>query len=288
MKIFSPSGLHSSKLALRCAVLLIPLCGAFALHAQSPFSSDGLNSPAGMSGSAPDSGSFHDNSSNPSGWTRLLLDAFQMGMRSSRFSGSGGARPVNLDSLFQMGSRVSQDLSSNSGIGESGWAGSALTMLPRLDRLEQTGVRMSENSAHGNFQFSYRDTLGRGGNAMGGEIGRGSAQATYSSPNLKNEMFHFSAAASFGGSGGAGMGAGPDGSSFSARDGAVSFGSMNGAGIGSSSSGFMSGGMNGSSHSSFGPAGSMDDPGGGMKGPGGGAKRSGGGSGPSVSLKLSF
>jgi hypothetical protein len=266
-------------------------------------------------GATQNGGSFGNPNSNTNAWTRLLVDAFQMGMRSSRFSGGGGpgggapgGGSFNVGSLFEMGSKVSQDL----GAGQTGAAATAMGVLPKLNQKMNSGLDLPMGSSKGKFDFSYRDQLGSGGNAMGGGIGRGSAQASYNNNlNLKHDMLHFSATAMFGGGEG-GSGGGPGGgSSFMSSGGSGgSFGSTGlsgsnsgmfstansgmGAGIGSGStnsmSSFMGGSSSGDSHGG-GQGGMAGGPGsgggpGGMGSPGGGQKHSG--TGPTLSLKLSF
>jgi len=238
-------------------------------------------------------GSFNETSSGSANWYNALTDAFRFGMRSSRFSGSGGGHPPNLDSLFQMGSKFSEDAGKELGSGKSG---SPAGVLPDLSQVERNGLKLPVNSSAGKFQFSYRDRLGPGGNAMGGGIGRGSAQATFNSTGLKDDMLHFSATAMFGGAG-SGMGSsftgsGAGGSSFGSGgafgtggqgNGMFSVGNMNGAGIGSGSGGFSAGSMHGDM------GGDERDGAGGMHGMGGeGGRGHGAESGPSVSLKLTF
>jgi hypothetical protein len=235
-----------------------------------------------------------DTNSGYSAWTRLLVDAFQMGMRSRGLSGGGsGFGSMNVGSFLQMGSRFSQNLEGGQGGGISKGVGTALGVLPKIDQLTNQGLLVPMGTSNGKFQFSYKDQIGAGANGMGGEIGRGSAQASYSS-GLKNDLLHFSAAATFGGMGG-GFGSGSGGG-----QGATSFGGSggSGAGIGSGSggaSGMFSGGMaggsesHGSGMSMGGGEGHGGGMGGGQGGPGGaGHGHSGGGTGPAVSLKLSF
>jgi hypothetical protein len=277
---------------------------------------------AERSGFTQNGGSFGNQNSSTNAWTRLLVDAFQMGMRSSRFSGSGGpgggapgGGSFNAGSLFEMGSRFSQDL----GAGKTGAVGTALGVLPKLNQKMNSGLDLPVGSSKGKFDFSYRDQLGSGSNPMGGGIGRGSAQASYNSNmNLKHDMLHFSAAAMFGGGEG-GSGGGPgggsgggfgggSGSSFMSSGGSGSFGSTGlsgsnsgmfstassgmGAGIGSGSTNSMSSFMGGNSSSDShgggqgGMGGGSGGGAGGMGGPGGGQKRAG--TGPTLSLKLSF
>jgi len=232
----------------------------------------------------------------------LLMDAYQLGMRANqRSAGGSGNSGLDLSSLFQMGSQISSDL----GQGKSGVLGTALGVLLKLNQLSRSGFNLPLNSAAGRFQFSYKDQLGTGGNALGGGIGSGSAQASFTSRSLKNEMFHFSAAAMLGGvGGGSGFGGGGQssfmGSGSESGGSGMSFGSISGsngigAGIGSSSGGFMRGasatGGGGMMGGGGGMMGGGPGPGAGGQGhPGGGGdpKHSGSGSGPSLSLKLTF
>lgn len=226
---------------------------------------------------------------------RVLTDAYQLGMRSSRASGGGAGRALNLDSLFQLGSGLSRSLSKD--LGKNSGVGTALGVLPKMDQFISSGVQIPLNSSMGKFQLSYKDSLGLGGNGMGAGIGSGSAQASFKSSGLKNDTMHFSATAIFGLPGervgssllGPGMsgGAGPFGSM---KDGMSSFGNAAGsglgAGIGSGSVGSM---MNGASGDQRGMGFARPDNG--MGGMGSGSRHSGsgaGGSGPSVSLKLTF
>lgn len=187
-----------------------------------------------------------------------------------------GGRPENLESLFQMGGKLSQDLEKGFGAGNGGVVGTALGVLPKLNQMERNGLKLPVDSPLGQLQFAYRDQLGKGADAMGGGIGRGTAGATFNSTGLRNDMMHFSASAMFGGTG-RGMGSGFGGGSFAGTgsggaggdaNGMFAIGGMNGAGIGSGSS--FGGGM---TH-------------GGMGGEGGHGH--GAENGPSVSLKLTF
>jgi hypothetical protein len=247
----------------------------------------------GRRGSGHDKSSFSTDSPGSAEWNPFLNDAYRMGMRSSRFSSGGlGGHPANLESLFQMSSKLSQDLDKGLGAGNSGALGSALGVLPKLNQLERNGLKLPVDSPFGKFQFSYRDQLGQGPNAMGAGIGRGSAQASFNSTGLKDDMLHFSATAMFGGPGsGMGMGSGMGSSSFEsgvgtgAGNGMFSTGNMNGAGIGSGGSGgFAAGSM----HGAMGSMGSMGDATGGMRGMGGQGGHGHAEPGPSVSLKLTF
>ena len=203
-------------------------------------------------------------------------------MRGGRFN-SGG---TNLESLFQMGSKLSQDVDKGLGAGNTGVVGTALGVLPKLNQWERNGLKLPMDSSLGKLQFVYRDHLGRGADAMGGGIGRGTAGATFQSTGLKNDMLRFSASTMFGGAGG-GMGSGFGSGSFVGpgsgglggdANGMFSMGGMNGAGIGSGTSGFSAGSMRGG----------MGDGAGGMRNMGGEGHGRGAENGPSVSLKLTF
>jgi hypothetical protein len=308
LSAFYLAGFYRAGFCLRWVTLLLVFSCAGYLQAQSSISSDasagsqtspeaisgvggqdsfpsvtgaGDESGRGRSGFRHDKSSFSNNSAGSAEWNPFVNDAYQMGMRSSRFGRGGiGGHPANLESLFQMSSKLSQDLDKGFGAGNSGAWGSALGVLPKLNQLERNGLKLPVDSPFGKFQFSYRDQLGQGANALGG-IGRGSAQATFNSTGLKDDMLHFSATAMYGGAG-SGMGGSSFGSggATGAGSGMFSAGSMNGAGIGSGGPGGFSAG---SMHSSMGEAN------GGMRGMGGE-----GGHGrsaepvPSVSLRLTF
>lgn len=194
--------------------------------------------------------------------------------------GGGGQGQLNLDSLFRIADQWTQAASRSGGTGSG--LGTALNVLSRAERMRQAGLSLPFASTAGKFNFSYQDSIGHGSNAMGGEIGQGSAQASFNSRSFKNDLMHFSATASYGG-----MGMGGDGGS----GGATSFNQAGGAsGHGSGGDGEnnpFSGGGNGGGHGS----GSMPPPSGGMGGMNmgnGGNHRSGTTAGPTVSLKLSF
>jgi hypothetical protein len=209
------------------------------------------------------------------GWNSFSSDLYRTGMHTAMRGGRFNSGGTNLESRFEMGSKLSQDLDKGLGAGNTGALGTALGVLPKLTQWERNGLKLPVDSSLGKFQFAYRDQLGKGADAMGGGIGRGTAGATFNSTGLRDDMMRFSATAMFGGAGG-GMGSG-GGGSFGATasggaggdaNGMFSLGSMNGAGIGSGSSfggGSMHGGMGGES------------------GHGHGAEN-----GPSVSLKLTF
>jgi hypothetical protein len=201
-------------------------------------------------------------------------------------------RALDLDSLFRMTDRLSQDIAKGAGVDRNSAMGNVLGTIPRLDHMERNGLKVPVDSSIGKFQFSYRDVLGQGGNAMGGEIGRGSAQAAFQSKGLKDDMFHFSATAMYDGPGGGGRSSflgsemsGMSGGSTEGGAGSPFSGGMNGAGIGSGG-GAMSGGMGGGSmHGAMG-GGAMGGEAGGMHAGNSGSRH--GEPGPAVSLKLSF
>jgi len=227
---------------------------------------------------------------------RLLLDAFQFGMHSSNLSGGaggggnfngggqgiggasgfssgGGANPmgsapggsaVGLGSLFQLAGNVSRDL----GAGKSGVLGTALGTLPALNQLMRGGLNLPLNSSIGNFRLSYRDLLGSGGNALGGNFGSGSPSASFTSSHFKTGKIDFSAAASVnGGSAGGGSGMSAGISSFGGQ-------AAGGASLTSQAGGGTAGGSM--------PSGGA---GGGQGGPGGNSGN-GGGKRPAASLSL--
>jgi hypothetical protein len=211
--------------------------------------------------------------------------------------GQGGmkGRSLDLDSLFRMTNRLSQDIAKGAGVDRNSATGNVLGAIPRLDQMERNGLKLPVDSSIGKFQFSYRDVLGQGGNAMGGEIGRGSAQAAFQSKGLRDDMFHFSATAMYEGPGGGGrssfLGSEMSGSSMGTGSGSPFSSGTYRAGIGSGSSfgsgGFGTGGSmgGGSMHGAMG--------GGGMGGESGGMHAGNNGSrhgepAPAVSLKLSF
>jgi hypothetical protein len=243
----------------------------------------------------PPSGSF----SGSAFWNDLLLDAFQLGVRSGNLSGpsgggtsfngggqgySGGVtsqsggqpnravpggNPADLDSLFRMASGLSRDL----GAGKHGALGTALGVLPAFSQLTGGGLNLSSKTSVGNFRLSYRDLLS---GAMGGRPGLGSPSASFTSSHVRTGKVDFSAAASVSDgsmSGGSGMSAGM--SSFGSQSsGMSSFGST--AGSGSASAG----GSQAGGRPSGGPAGSAP----------GGSGGSSGGKHPTaaVSLRLNF
>jgi hypothetical protein len=170
-------------------------------------------------------------------------------------------RPLNLDSLFQIASRASQNLSQDLGTEKGSALNTALGVLPKLDQMERSGLRLPVSSSAGNFQFGYRDSLQQ---ALSGRGGYGSAQAYFNSTAFKNDLLHFSATTTYGGSG---SGSGFFGSGLGS---AASRGGMD---FGSSSTGISD---------SMAPA---EGAGGSHMGNGGGRH---GQPGPSVSLKLSF
>ena len=227
-------------------------------------------------------------------WNRLILDFFQMGLM--RFSHASGNSPDRLGSAGPTGSRLGQDI--RQGFGQDfgkGFDSAPIGGNGMPNQMRTGGLQFSSQFSMGNFQFQYRDQLGQGANAMGGEMGYGSAQASYNARSLKHDLLHFSATTTFGGMD-SGFRASDMGNSYFGSSGTngtsgFSSGSMNGAGIGSNSGGFMSGsnmggpGMNGSGMNGSG-RGSMDGPQGGMRGGNGGQR--GSGSGPTLSLKLSF
>jgi hypothetical protein len=232
--------------------------------------------------------------SNP--WSRLLLDAFQLGMRSgnhsvvsgggSGFNGGGqgssggvasqsgaglgrteaGRSSFDLNSILGTASNLSRDL----GAGKSGTLGTALGVLPAFNQLMRGGLNLPLNSSFGSFRLSYQNLLGGAGGAMGGRTGSGSPSASFTS-SRKIGWVDFSAAASLSGgsiTGGSGTSTGM--SSFGGQAG----GSMGGASADSSTGGGQSGGEPGSQGG--GP--------GGPSGGNGGGKRAA----ASVSLHLSF
>ena len=176
-------------------------------------------------------------------------------------------RPLNLDSLFQMASRASQNLSQDLGTEKGSALNTALGVLPKLDQVERNGLRLPVGSSAGNFQFGYRDSLQQ---ALGGHGGYGSAQASFNSSAFKNDLLHFSATTTYGASGGSGSGFFGSGVGSAASRGGTDFGSSS-AGIGESMG-----------RDSMGPS---EGAGGSHMGNGGGRH---GQPGPSVSLKLSF
>jgi hypothetical protein len=296
--LFAPVWFPSLK--LRTFALLLAFFCAGLLHAQDSFSSqhqgapspDASGSPARTSLSGPSTGSqpaFSDSvqSGDPAGgsaqgsalWNHLLLDAFQLGMRSGSSGAgpaggmncgssiapqsggmpgrSGGAAPsgspANLESLFRMASTLSGDL----GAKQYGALGTALRILPTFNQLTRSGLNLPMSSSLGNFQLSYRNLFGAGSSTMGGKGGFGSPSASFNSTHMRTGKIDFSVAAS------------------------VTGGSMGGS---SSFRGKAGGGMGSA------PAcGAMGGPGG---HPGGGAGGGGGGSdkspGASLALHLSF
>jgi hypothetical protein len=193
-------------------------------------------------------------------------------------------RALDLDSLFRMTDRLSQDIAKGAGVDRNSAMGNVLGTIPRLDHMERNGLKVPVDSSIGKFQFSYRDVLGQGGNAMGGEIGRGSAQAAFQSKGLKDDMFHFSATAMYDGPGGGArssfLGSEMNGSSTGPTSSSPFGSGMNGASIGSGG-GFAGGSMGGGAMH-----GAMGGEAGGMHSGNSGSRR--GEPAPAVSLKLSF
>jgi hypothetical protein len=281
--LFAPVLLPSLNLPT-LALLLAFLCTGL-LHAQDAFSSQRQRSPnsdaagsparaslAGPSTESPStfsdsvqSGDPADSSASSSAlWNHLLLDAFQLGMRSGSYgagpagglgnssapqpggmpgrSGSApGGTPANLDSLFRMASTLSGDL----GAGRYGSLGTALRVLPAFSQLTRSGFNLPFSSSLGNFNLSYRDLFGAGSSAIGGRGGYGSPSASFNSPHMRSGKIDFSVAASvsggsmggsssFGGKAGGGMGSVPAGGSMGAPGGHPS-GGPGGSGSGGSS-----------------------------------------------------
>jgi hypothetical protein len=248
-------------------------------------SSEGLgSSKAGQRGGLD---ALHDGGSSGGGGLHARMHRgagfdFGSGFGSGGRGGMNG-RSLDLDSLFRMTDRLSQDIAKGASVDRNSAMGNVLGTIPKLDQMERNGLKLPVDSSLGKFQFSYRDVLGQGGNAMGGEIGRGSAQAAFQSKGLKDDMFHFSATAMYDGPGGGGrssfLGSEMSGGSAGGGAGSPFSGGMNGAGIGSGSgSGGFAGG--GSMH------GAMGGESGGMHAGNSGSRH--GEPGPSVSLKLSF
>jgi hypothetical protein len=282
-------------------MFLLFLAGAATLRAQSSPSSPADSSVASTAGAAadsftsansdspqlptasgfrPSSAAFTGNSPTTSQWNRLIADIFQLGMRSSHLG--GGSHGADLDSLFGSAGRLSQDLGKAVNANGDNAAGQALTAVSKLGQAGRGGVSVPVSSPVGRFQFSYKDQLGARGNAMGGDIGRGTAQATYNAAGLKNDLLRFSASAVYGGSAGSGFlgSSAMSTGSFSAGSfgSNSSFGNMYGAGIGS---GFSNDSSRSFGDSQFGAA---------HGGPGsaGGMGKHGEATGPTVSVKLSF
>jgi hypothetical protein len=214
-------------------------------------------------------------------WNHLLLDAFQLGMRSGnstgaaaggrnfssggqgfgaapQMSGGAGGNAMSLDSLFRMASDLSRDL----GAGKKGTLGTALGVLPKLNQMTRGGLNLPFSSSLGDFRLSYQNLFGGAGSPMNSRIGYGSPSASFTSTHVRTGKIDFSSTASVGG-----MSAGM--SSFGGQGGG------RGAPSGSQGGGGMGGGATGGGPSSHGG------------GPGG---ASGGGGRPaaSVSLHLSF
>jgi hypothetical protein len=260
------------------------------LDAQDAVSANGLGAVSlGMSSQA--GGPSNGSSSGSTPWSHLLLDAFQLGMRSASrpaasgdgmgFNGSGqrsggaasqlgcgpgrtevGRNFFDLSSILETSSNLSRDL----GAGKSGTLGTALGVLPAFNQLMRGGLNLPLNSSFGSFRLSYQDLLGGAGGAIGSKTGFGSPSVSFSSSH-KAGWIDFSAAASLSGgsiTGGSGMSTGM--SSF----GGQAAGSMGSASADSSTGGGQSGGGPGSQ-------------GGGPGGPGGGNS---GGKRPAASLSL--
>lgn len=253
------------------------------------------NPSAGFNGTPPDFGQTggppQSSVSGSATWNRLLLDAFQLGMRfgdrsgASGFNGSGqgagggtasqfggdpsrsasGRNSFNLNSTLGMASNLSRDLSA----GTSGPLGTALGVLPAFDQLARTSLNLPLNSSFGNFKLSYRDFLGGVSGPTGSKTGYGFPAASFTN-SFRTRKVDFSAAASVSaGSMGEGFGTSSGMSSFGGQaSGASSFGSQQTGGtMGSQSSGGQGG-----------------RPG----GPGGSGNSGGKGPGASLSLHLSF
>jgi hypothetical protein len=245
----------------------------------------------GSSGSGGSHGRMHRGMGFGSG------SGFDSGFGSGGRGGMNG-RPLDLDSLFRMTDRLSQDIAKGAGVDRNSATGNVLGAIPRLDQMERNGLKLPVDSSIGKFQFSYRDVLGQDGNAMGGELGRGSAQAAFQSKGLKDDMFHFSATAMYDGPGGGGrssfMGSEISGSSMGTGGGSPFSSGTYGAGIGSGSGsgsfaggGFASGGFAGGGSMGGGSMhGAMGGESGGLHAGNSGSRH--GEPAPAVSLKLSF
>jgi hypothetical protein len=226
-------------------------------------------------------------------WNHLLLDAFQLGIRSINSSGTAGngmnfnggpggaassggvgrtgagpgGNSTSLDSLF----RMAGDLSSDLGAGKNGSIGTALRLLPKLNQLSRGGLNLPLNSSFGSFRLSYQNLFGGTGSPMGGRTGYGSPSASFNSTHMRTGKIDFSTAASV--SSGFGMSAGIS-----------SFGGQSAGGASFSPQVGGSGGMD--RVTSGGGGGPMGGQG---SGPGGGPGRTGGAGGqirPSASLSL--
>jgi len=106
----------------------------------------------------------------------------QRGASFGQFTGEGaGGRYDNPGSLFQMGNIVDRAFANG--------ANGAFGTLPRFDQMMRSSFTLPLASSVGTFKLSYRDMFGPSGNAMGGNIGRGSASAMFGTSNLGNGMF---------------------------------------------------------------------------------------------------
>jgi len=142
----------------------------------------------------------------PGGPSRPTTGGFNRGTALNGRSGDPG-------SLFQLGGNPTSNLSN----GTNRLAGGTPATFPSLNELMRSNLSLPLTSSFGSFHLSYRDMLGPGGNAMGGELGRGSASALFSTVNRGSGM-SFSAGTFFGNSSTAGSRTGGiGGSSISGR-----------------------------------------------------------------------
>jgi hypothetical protein len=194
-------------------------------------------------------------SSANSPWSRLLLDAFQSGMRSSYNSGAannscmgfngsglgvsngsakyagsgqvyGNVPQFNGGAMRSIGAQggnlnalftLAGDLGSNLGEGKHGSMKTVLGVLPKFNQLMRSGLSLPLDSSAGIFSLSYKDWLSGNG---------GSPSASYNSTHWKVGKIDFSAAASVGqGSGGGGS---TGSSSFGSSAGGMAGGSSGG------------------------------------------------------------
>jgi hypothetical protein len=223
---------RSSDLA-RIVPLVAAAC-AFMLQAQTPVTVDNPEpslSSNSSAGSALQQTKPPASSSVSSPWNQLLLDGFQLGMRSmgSQQGGTGGGMGMNggglnstgsfqpsagaqgfgpgaqaaggargggapdLASLFQLAS----DLSRGLGAGRNGGLGTALGVLPKLNQLMRSGL----NFNLGSNGFGSQGGPGVGG-GPGGGMGMGgggfspTGSASFGAPRGRMGRFDFSASAS--------------------------------------------------------------------------------------------
>jgi len=142
--------------------------------------------------------SSEGDSSQTSAWNQLLSDPFQPWARFSRSPGLNGSSTPNLDAFFEMSSRFNEDFDKYLKSVKTLATSKGSKVLPTLSQWERNGVRLPLDTPLGKLQFSYREIFGPGGNALGGGVGKAIAQASFNAASFKDNMFRFSATATYG------------------------------------------------------------------------------------------